>query len=415
MCEQCDRDELLGEAEASPLGRHISRRQYLDFMAAGGLAAMLSMLPAGARAAAPEDDVVRLGYLPITDATALLVAHGKGYFKEEGLEAEKPTLIRSWSGLVEGFAAGKFNLVHLLKPVPVWMRYNNKFPIKIMAWAHTNGSGIVVGKNTGIETFKDLGGRQVAVPYWYSMHNIVLQMALQANGIKAVIKAQTEALATDECNLQVMAPPDMPPALAAKKIDAYIVAEPFNALGELRAGAKMLRFTGDMWKNHPCCVVCMHERDTKERPEWTQKVINAIVKAQIYTSAHKKEVAEFLSRDGMGYLPTPKAAIERSMTLYDPKVYSDPPAIEHPEWGNGRIDFNGWPYPTATKLIVEAMNKTVVGGDTTFLKDLKPDFVAEDLVDYRFIRKALEQHPEWRKDPSVNPTDPFNRQEVVAL
>jgi len=212
-----------------------------------------------------------------------------------------------------------------------------------------------------------------------------------------------------------MAPPDMPPALAARKIDAYIVAEPFNALGELRAGAKMLRFTGDMWKNHPCCVVCMHEDDTQQRPEWTQKVINAIVKAQIYTSAHKSEVAEFLSRDGTGYLPAPKDVVDRSMTFYDPAVYRHPQAIKHPQWGNGRIDFNGWPYPTATKLIVEAMNKTVVGGDTTFLKDLSPDFVADDLVDYRFIRKALEQNPEWRKDPSVNPSDPFNREEVIAL
>ena len=37
-----------------------------------------------------------------------------------------------------------------------------------------------------------------------------------------------------------MAPPDMPPALAAKKIDAFIVAEPFNAMGELKAGARMM-------------------------------------------------------------------------------------------------------------------------------------------------------------------------------
>ena len=87
-------------------------------------------------------DVVRPGYLPITDATALLIAYAKGYFKDEGLDAEKPTLIRSWPALVESFAAAKFNIVHLLKPIPIWMRYNNKFPAKIMAWGHTNGSGL---------------------------------------------------------------------------------------------------------------------------------------------------------------------------------------------------------------------------------------------------------------------------------
>lgn len=413
MCEQCDSGNLIDHGAASTGG--LTRRGYLDLMAAGGLAMMGALKPS-LSFAQPKDDVVRIGYLPITDATALLVAHGMGFFKEEGLVAEKPTLIRSWSSLVESFAAQKFNLVHLLKPIPVWMRYNNKFPVKIMAWAHTNGSAIVVGKDSGINTFADLKGKQIAVPYWYSMHNIVLQMAMRANGVKAVIKSQGETVAADECNLQVMAPPDMPPALAAKKIDAYIVAEPFNALGELKAGAKMLRFTGDMWKNHPCCVVCMHEADTRERAEWTQKVVNAVVKAQVYASANKKEVARLLSRDGMEYLPVPQDVVERAMTLYDAGTYATPPAIKHPDWKNGRIDFNGFPYASATKLIVKAMNETVVSGDTTFLKGLDPDFVAKDLVDDRYIRAALAKFPDWRKDPTV-PTgaDPFSREEVIAL
>ncbi|WP_264075130.1 ABC transporter substrate-binding protein [Rhodopseudomonas palustris] len=264
MCINCGDDIVHPEDDRF----RITRRQTLDMLAAGGLAAFGTMLGGfGQAARAADDEVVRIGYLPITDATALLVAHGMGYFKDEGLEAERPTLIRGWSPLVESFAAGKFNLVHLLKPIPVWMRYNNNFPVKIMAWAHTNGSGVVVGKETGIESFKDLGGKQVAVPFWYSMHNIVLQYALRKSGIKPVIKGQGEPLAADECNLQVMAPPDMPPALAAKKIDAYIVAEPFNALGETKAGGRMLRFTGDIWKNHPCCVLCMNEEVTKKKPE----------------------------------------------------------------------------------------------------------------------------------------------------
>jgi NitT/TauT family transport system substrate-binding protein len=393
-----------------------SRRQTLDMLAGGALmTALPNLFPGMGQAHAADDDVVRIGYLPITDATALLVAHGMGYFKDEGLEAARPTLIRGWSPLVESFAAGKFNLVHLLKPIPVWMRYNNKFPVKIMCWAHTNGSGLVVGKHTGITGFEQLGGKQVAVPYWYSMHNIVLQIALRGSGLKPVIKPQSATLAADEVNLQVMPPPDMPPALAARKIDAFIVAEPFNAMGELKAGAKMLRFTGDIWKNHPCCVVCMNEEVTSKKQEWTQKVINAVVRAQVYASQNKKDVAHMLSRDGEKYLPMPAEVVERAMTLYDTATYDDPKAIKHSEWGNGRVDFQPWPYPSATKLIVNAMNETVVGGDKTFLSSLDPEFVANDLVDYAFVKEALGKYPEWTKDPSVNPQDPFNREEVVKL
>lgn len=398
-------------------GESLSRRCFMDKLAAGGLAAAATTaVPSLANAAEPEDEIVRIGYLPITDATALLVAHAKGYFQEQGLESAKPTLIRGWSPLVEGFSAKKFNLVHFLKPIPVWMRYNNNFPVKIMAWAHTNGSGLVVGKHTDIQDFSQLGGTRIAVPYWYSMHNIVLQIGLRANGLTPVIKPEGTKIGPKEVGLQVMPPPSMPAGLAAKKIDGYIVAEPFNAMGEMKAGARMLRFTGDIWKNHPCCVVCMHEEDTVKKPTWTQKVVNAIVKAQVYTSKHKAEVAELLSRDGEGYLPMPAAVVKRAMTLYtDDEGYIDSGAIEHADWGNGRIDFQPWPYPSATRMIVEAMNKTVVDGDTTFLKELDPGFVVKDLVDYNFVGKALEKFPEWKDDPSVNPDDPFNRTEVVEL
>ena len=176
-----------------------------------------------------------------------------------------------------------------MKPIPVWMRYNNKFPVKVLAWAHTNGSGVVVGGNSGITDFNGLGGKRIAVPYWYSMHNVVLQFALRQSGLHA--RHQIAAPAPGETALQILAPPEMPAALAAGKIDGYIVAEPFNALGEVKAKARMLRFTGDIWKNHPCCVIAAHERDTIERPEWTQKLVNAVVKAQIYASKNKAEVA----------------------------------------------------------------------------------------------------------------------------
>jgi NitT/TauT family transport system substrate-binding protein len=393
----------ISTSELEYLQEHeMSRRDFmLDSLAVGGLAATFGLAASGAAWGSiqpPADEVVRIGYLPITDATVLLVAHAKGYFEDEGLKTEPPVLMRGWSPLVEGFAAAKFNLVHLLKPIPIWMRYNNGFPVKIMSWAHLNGSGLVVGRHTGVESFADLGGKQVAVPYWYSMHNIVLQMGLRHAGLTPVIKSQGEPLAANEVNLQIMPPPDMPPALAARKIDAFIVAEPFNAVGEMLAGGKMLRFTGDMWKNHPCCVVCMNENQINANPEWSQKVMNAIVRAQIYAQQNKKA-----------------DIIERAMTLYDEDSYATPDAIQNPGWGSGRIDFQPWPYPSATKLIVNELKNTLVGGDTTFLQQLDADFVAEDLVDYRFVKAAMEKHTGWQQGAGFNADNPFEREEVIKL
>lgn len=388
-----------------------TRRNTLDALARGGLAALLGgggLALSGRAVHAAEDETVRIGYLPITDATALLVAHAKGYFEEAGLKVAEPTPVRSWSALVEGFAAGKFNLAHLLKPIPVWMRYNNKFPVKILAWAHTNGSGIVVGGKSGIEDFKGLAGKRVAVPYWYSMHNVVLQYALRESGVTPVIRGEAGA---NECALQILAPPEMPAALAAGKIDGYIVAEPFNALGELKAGARMLRFTGDIWKNHPCCVVVAHESQVAAKPEWAGKAIDAIVRAQAYCVKNREEVARLISKEGRGYLPMPADVVIKATTDYGP-AYEASGAIRHRDWAAQRIDFQPWPYPSATKLIVEAMGNTVVEGDAGFLKGLDPDFVARDLVDDRFVRASLKRYPEW---PGAADEAALTRQETLSL
>ncbi|MCC2109627.1 MAG: ABC transporter substrate-binding protein, partial [Hyphomicrobiales bacterium] len=124
---------------------------------------------------------------------------------------------------------------------------------------------------------------------------------------------------------------------------------------------------------------------------------------------------KLLSKDGGGYLPMPVPVVERAMTYYDHGFYDKQGAIKHDDWKIGRIDFQPWPYPSATKMIVKAMNDTVVSGDTTFLKSLDPEFVAKDLVNYDFVRKAMDKYPQWKNDPSVNPKDPFAREETLAL
>ena len=419
------------DAKGIPANGELSRRHFMDLLAAVGgglsLTSMLSSCDSGdeekiGEASGPLSDdpelqePVKIGYLPITDSVPLVLAHALGYFQDEGLAVEKPTLIRGWSPLVEAFIANKVNLCHFLIPIPLWMRYNNDVKVKVMSWAHTNGSAIVVGKHTGAKDFSDLGGMQIAVPYWYSMHNIVLQMGLRKAGLVPVIKDQGETLAPNEVNLMVMPPPEMPPALAAKKIDAFTVAEPFNAMGELKAGGKVMRFTGDIWKNHPCCVVCMHEEKTVEKPKWTQKVMNAVVRASVYASQNKAEVAQLLSKDGKKYFPMPAGVVKRAMTLYGVDDYVDTGANRHAaEWKNGRIDFQPWPYPSATKFMVDSMNKTVVGGDTSFLEGLNRDEVASDMVDYNYVKKSCEKFPEWKLDPSVNESDPYEREEVISI
>src|SRR5207248_9232667 len=117
--------------------------------------------------------------------------------------------------------------------------------------------------------------------------NILLQLCMRHYGIETAVQDRRLPLGKKQTNLFVMKPPDMPPALASGAIDGYIVAEPFNAAGEKLAKGRIIRFTGDIFKNHPCCVAVMKEADIEQHPEWAQKVVNGLVKAQHWTLQHK--------------------------------------------------------------------------------------------------------------------------------
>lgn len=366
-----------------------------DFIKLSGLLTAAGALPLltslQARAAREPDAPVRIGYLPITDAAPLLVAHNNGLFEAEGIKSERPVLLRSWAQVIEAFISGQVNVIHLLSPMTVWARYGSKVPAKVVAWNHVGGSGLTVALDIGEVT--QLGGKSVAIPFWYSIHNVVLQQLLRDAGLTPVSKAVNASLAAHEVNLVVLAPSDMPPALASKRIAGYIVAEPFNALAENLKVGRIQRFTGDVWRNHACCVVFMHEHDLNNRPEWSQKVVSAIVKAQLWTRDNREAAAQLLSKDGSNrYTPHAPEVLGRVLApaASEREGYLASGAIQHGDWADERIDFQPYPFPSYTEELVKRLKTTLIEGNNGFLAGLDPAATARDLVDDRFVRRAIE-------------------------
>lgn len=369
----------------------MTRRDMLRLSALATAAVASPLLMANdarAQAFKGDDQPVKIGYLPITDATPLLIAHARKLFEAEGLTVEKPRLFRTWAQIVEAFVAGQVNVIHLLTPAALWVRYGSKFPAKIVAWNHVNGSALTVLPS--INSVADLGGKTVAVPFWYSIHNILLQQLLRANRLTAVTRARDAQIAPNEVNLVVLAPAEMVSALAAKSIAGFIVADPFNAAAEITGVGKVLRFSGDIWKNHACCITLLAERDIVERPEWAQRVTSAIVKAQLWTRNNQLDAARLLSNTGEGkYTPHPLRTLTKVLAATDYLDYEASGVVHHKGWLQRRIDFQPYPFASYTEELVRAIRQTKVEGDTRFLEALDPKFVARDLVDDRFVRQAI--------------------------
>lgn len=332
---------------------------------------------------------VRIGYLPITDSSPLLAAHEKGFYANEGLDVAPMQVYRSWNAIAQAFMRRDVNVIHILMPTAIWMRYGLKFPAKVMAWNHTNGSALTVLPD--IDRPEDLAGKTIAIPSWYSMHNVVLQILLRERGLQPVYYPDDRSLGDREVRLQVLPPPDMLAALKAQKIAGYIVAEPYNAAAEISQAGKLLRLTGDIWKDHACCVVLMHEADVMRYPKWAQRVVSAVVQAQQWAQINRSELAYVLSRDGGNYMPYPVSVLDRVLTYSDSDFYRNEGVIQNPEWRSQRIAFQPYPFPSYTEALVRSLQSTLIAGKIEFLKNLDPQVVARDLVDDRFVRQAIEQ------------------------
>jgi ABC-type nitrate/sulfonate/bicarbonate transport system substrate-binding protein len=378
------------------------RRQFLRLAAGTGLVAATSPMLLAACGGSSTDSPtstsldptspaslgpLSVGYLPITDASPLLVAHATGAFADRGFDAKSPTLFRSWADLVEAFQANQVDVVHLLMPLAVQLRFGAELPVRVVAWNHTNGSALTAAERIG--SVADLAGETVAVPFWWSIHNVVVQKLLRANGLTPIIQGDPSK-ADGTVKLVILPPADMVPALVSGAIAAFIVADPFNALAEVNDAGRILRFTGDVWRDHACCVTVVNERFLSERAGAGQALVDALAVSQLTIADDRPAAARTLSEGG--YLPQPVAAIERALTHYATEEYLDTGAIQNDEWASERIGFQPYAFPSYTEQLVASLRETLIDGDTAFLAQIDDAKAHAELVAEGLAKSAIESN-----------------------
>lgn len=365
----------------------MQRREFLKLASLFTLTGSLPLLSACERVQKNMPNApLKIGYLPITDASALLVAHAQGLFEKQGLAVEKPVMFRSWSQLVEAFFSGNVNLVHILSPMSLWARYGANAPVKVVLWNHLGGSALTVRPD--IRHISQLAGQTIAIPFWYSIHNVMLQHLLRSNGLRVTEHRPT----AKEVKITVMSPSDMVVALANGAIAGFIVAEPFNAIAENKGVGRVLRFSGDVWRDHACCVTLMHESDIQQRPDWVQKVVNALTEAQVYILSHREKIPAMIGR-GSGYTPHDPQILSQVLSPDNVRwqYYLDQGIIQNPAWQQNRIGFQPYPFESYLVKLIEMLQQTHLAGQNAFLPNLDPQQGATLLNAPQFAQRAIEE------------------------
>lgn len=211
------------------------------------------------------DQPIRMAYLQNDiHHLPLWVAIDKGFFNEQGLKVEIEGIFRSGPELMSAFSAGAIDMAYVGEAPTVTAVANGTVKVAILAQVNTEGSAIVVGKNSQITDLSGLKGRQIAVPGYSTVQDFLLRKTFGDSGSDR-----------NGAKVTVIKPPEMIGALRTNQIDGFIAWEPYPAQAVRMGIGKVLVSSGDIWKNHPCCVLVADKRFAEINGARVKKIIQA--------------------------------------------------------------------------------------------------------------------------------------------
>ena len=219
------------------------------------------------------DNTVKIGYLPSDHDAALFVADQQGLYEEKNISVE---LVQFNNGgdLMTAMASGEVD-VGYVGIAPVLSSVAKGVPVKVISSAQTEGSGIVVTQESGINSAADLKGKSIATPGEASIQHVLLSAYLKTNG-----------MSLDDVNESAMKVPSINDALKTGNLPAAITFQPYVSLGEADDSIDEFVDSSEIMPNHPCCVV-VASNDFIKNHEDTAKDIVAI----------HKEATDFINKN----------------------------------------------------------------------------------------------------------------------
>ena len=196
---------------------------------------------------APEKKDLKVGFIPITCATPIIMAHPMGFYSKQGLNVEV-VKTAGWAVVRDKTINKEYDAAHMLSPMPLAISLglgSQAIPFAVPAIENINGQGITLAvKHKDKRDPKQWKGFKFAIPFDYSMHNYLLRYYLAEHGVDPDADVQ----------LRVVPPPEMVANLRADNIDGFLAPDNvcqraiYDGVGFLHILSK------EIWDGHPCCA-----------------------------------------------------------------------------------------------------------------------------------------------------------------
>src|ERR1700743_659583 len=327
-----------------------ARRAFLKSVgAATALAALSQFFPLKTATeafaeAVPEKKDLKVGFIPITCATPIIMAAPLGFYEKQGLNVEV-VKTAAWAVIRDKTINKEYDAAHMLAPMPIAISLGlgaQPIPFAVPAIENINGQGIVLAmKHKDKRDPKDWKGMKFAIPFDYSMHNYLLRYYLAEHGLDPDTDVQ----------LRSVPPPEMVANLRADNIDGFLAPDNicqraiYDGVGFLHILSK------EIWDGHPCCSFAASKEFITTAPNSFAALTRAILDATAYASKaeNRKQIAEWIAP--ANDINAPVTVLEQVLT----GTYAD--GLGGIKTDPKRVDFDPFPWQSFAVWMLTQMKR----------------------------------------------------------
>jgi nitrate/nitrite transport system substrate-binding protein len=358
-----------------------TRRAFLRSVGTGtAIAAISQFLPlasitdAFAQGAAPEKKDLKVGFIPITCATPIIMAHPMGFYSKQGLNVEV-VKTAGWAVIRDKTLNKEYDAAHMLSPMPIAITLgvgSNPIPFTAPAIENINGQAITLAmKHKDKRDPKSWKGFKFAVPFDYSIHNYLLRYYLAEAGLDPDTDVQ----------IRSVPPPEMVANLRAENIDGFLAPDPVNQRAVYDGVGFIHILSREIWDGHPCCVFAASKAFVTELPNTYAALLKSIIEATAFAAKpdNRKQIAEAIAP--ANYLNQPVTVVEQVLT----GTFAD--GLGTIKKDPNRISFDPFPWESFAVWIMTQMKRWgQIKGDVDYAGVAKQVYLATDAA--RLMKEA---------------------------
>jgi len=353
--------------------RDAARRAFLKSVGAStALAALSQFFPLRiatevfAQGGPIEKKDLKVGFIPITCATPIIMAQPMGFYEKHGLNVD---VIKTagWAVIRDKTLNKEYDAAHMLSPMPLAITLgagSNPIPYTMPAVENINGQAITLAvKHKDRRDPKSWKGFKFAVPFDYSMHNYLLRYYVAEHGLDP----------DQDIQIRAVPPPEMVANLRADNIDGFLAPDPVNQRAVYDGVGFIHVLSKEIWDRHPCCAFAASKEFVTGSPNTYAALLKAIIDATAFATKaeNRKAIAEAIAP--ANYLNQPVTVVEQVLT----GTFAD--GLGNVRKVPDRIDFDPFPYESFAVWILTQMKRWgQIKGDVDYASVAKQVFLATD-------------------------------------